>query len=606
MTQIVSQNFPTQQELNTDSLHCELYHTQGLALLELGAQDKQNFHLACKKFEQATKIKPDYFEAWDSWGKALESLQQYALAKEKYAKSSPGPELHWNVGRMAYLIAQESGEVSDAKEAVNALEKAENNELPGEYWLDRGKAYLFLSEQVRDGRLIIKSINAFKRGVSLLLGSAKGWKYLAQAMQRHYLQTHEEDHFVQASECFSAALHLHPSDGELWLQWAEFLLDGGRKVRDEKRLHLCMEKCRQAQIYLPKHPRVLAIWAQALALVGEITQRADLLKEAEEKMEAAIELDENDPWLFYAFGMCYISFAHYFEDTDYFFQAIEKLQWSLSLDRTLHASWHAMAKCYNAFHEEIESLQKAVRFYAKAEALFPCTSYLVDYAVALTQLGELKNEPSLFEEAIRRFEWALVEQKNALYAHTDWLFYYAVSLDLYANYHDEEGYYLKAIEMLSHVVMVEPDFPHLHQRIGLVLAHLSDLRETSDNFYRALHHFRLAHKADPENDFVILDWGVCLLSLSRYLYDTEEKEMILREAQIKLNLAASLGNVQAFYHLACFHTLFQQYETALYFLEKANRAKSLPPMEEILEDEWLDGLRSTPLFQNFLTQLEKK
>ncbi len=602
-----------EEALKLDPHNPALHYRQGLALLEYAAEEKQEryLHLACKRFKRATELKSDYSEAWQAWGSALESLEDPIQAKEKYSHATPSAELYWDIGRVAYLVGKESGEVSDIKEALDSLEKAGNqqSDLPGEYWIDIGKAYLLMSEKVRDPRLITKSIHAFKQAVSLMLGSSDGWKHLARAIERLYSHTHEEDHFTQASECFAAALHLHPFDGDLWLHWAQFLLVSGRKSRDEKKLGLGIEKCKQALIYLPKNPRVIATWAQLLALIGEITERVDFLYEAENKMNAALDLDEDDPFLCYAFGMCYISFAHYFQDPDYFFQAIEKLQWSLSLDRTLHASWHAMAKCYSAsaeIHEDMQYLQTAIRFYAKAEALLPCTTYLVDYAIALTQLGEMKNEPTLFEEAIRRFEWALSQQKNALYAHPEWFFYYAVALDLYANYQDEEGYYLKAIEILSHVIMVEPDFPLLHQRLGLVLSHLAELRESPEGFYRALHHFRLALKSDPENDYVLLDWGVCLLNLSDYLYDTEEKEMVLREAQNKLNAAARLGNEQSYYHLACFHSLFQQYERALYFLDKAGRAQTLPLIEEILDDEWLEGLRMTAPFQEFLTQLEKR
>ncbi len=595
----------SQDRLSQDPQNPELYYRQGLALMEM--KEARCLQLACKQFKRATELKPNYSEAWQSWGRALEALEDPILAKEKYTRANS----HWDMGRMAYLIGKESGEVSDVKEALDALEKAGNQQsnLPGKYWIDFGNAYLLMAELVRDPHLITKSIHAFKRAVSLMLDSPEGWKHLARAIERLYQQTHEEDHFTQANECFAAALHLHPCDGDLWLQWAQFLLDSGRRSRDEKRLNLGLEKCRQAQIYLPKDPHVIATGAQLLALLGEITESVGLLYEAEDKMNAAMDMDEDDPFLSYAFGICYISFAHYFEDPDYFSQAIEKLQWSLSLDRTLHASWHAMAQCYSALaqiDEDEESLKTAIRFHAKAEALFPSTSYLAAYAIALTQLGEMKNEPTLFEEAIRRFEWALSQQKNALYSHPEWLFYYAVALDLYANYQDEEGYYLKAIDILSQVIMVEPDFPLLHQRLGLVLAHLAELRESPEGFYRAVHHFRLALKNDPENDYVLLDWGVCLLNLASYLYDTEEKEMVLREAQNKLNAAARLGNVQAFYQLACFYSLFQQYETSLYFLDKAGRAHALPTIEEILDDEWLEGLRRTAPFQDFLIHLEKR
>ena len=41
-------------------------------------------------------------------------------------------------------------------------------------------------------------------------------------------------------------------------------------------------------------------------------------------------------------------------------------------------------------------------------------------------------------------------------------------------------------------------------------------------------------------------------------------------------------------------------------IRKSLAARALPPIEEILEDEWLDNLRDTPSFAQFLNALEAK
>jgi hypothetical protein len=41
-------------------------------------------------------------------------------------------------------------------------------------------------------------------------------------------------------------------------------------------------------------------------------------------------------------------------------------------------------------------------------------------------------------------------------------------------------------------------------------------------------------------------------------------------------------------------------------IHKALQARSLPPIEELFEDDWLDNLRATPAFTQFLTALEAK
>ncbi len=158
---------------------------------------------------------------------------------------------------------------------------------------------------------------------------------------------------------------------------------------------------------------------------------------------------------------------------------------------------------------------------------------------------------------------------------------------------------------LSHVLMVDPDFPKIHHRLALAFSHLGELGNELEHFYRALHHFRLATKHEEENDQIILDWGVTLINITQNLHDAQETPLFYQEAEHKLTAAAKLGNEQAYYHLGCLYSLLEQYERSMHFIEKSHACKSLPPIDEVLDDEWLDGLRATSLFQNFLSSFGK-
>ncbi|HSW72254.1 MAG TPA: hypothetical protein VLG44_02455, partial [Chlamydiales bacterium] len=125
------------------------------------------------------------------------------------------------------------------------------------------------------------------------------------------------------------------------------------------------------------------------------------------------------------------------------------------------------------------------------------------------------------------------------------------------------------------------------------------------HFYRAIHHLRLALKQDEENDVVILDWGLALINIAQHAHHLHDAEMIYKEAEHKIMQAAKLGNLSAYYHLGCLYSILRQYDKAMYFIHKAEAFKALPPMDEILQDEWLDGLRSTVDFREFLSHLEK-
>jgi len=612
-----------------DPCNPELFYRQGLALFEYGSEEgkEKALLLAGKKFKIALSLYPEYFDACQAWGNALALLGQtyqehhyFLEAEEKLKKaielSNGKPkdllaEIYWDYGAVWTRIAEQSGEAIDIQKAIDAfrLSCSAQEGLPAEFWIDYGAACMSMAKMVSDIRLNVKAINCFKYAVSIAISSFEGWKELAGALQTLYRHTHDEDHFSQAGECFAAALHLKPNDTDLWLAWAGLLCESGRKTKDLKRLRSCLEKCQRAYAYDTKQPRVLAIWAEALALVGEIAERVDLIHEAQNKISEAIDLSEDeDPEIWYSYGMCLDSFGRYFNDPDYHFQAIEKLQYGLSVDRTCYRHWHAVAASYTAIGQmeaDLDAFEKAVRFHAKAISLHSSSDYLFDYAFALLNLGELKDDQKLLEESVAKFEQALNIQKNALYIHPDWLFHYATALDLLGDYYEDETYYARSIEILSHVLMIDPDFPGIHHRLALAFSHLGELMSEIDHFYRAVHHFRLAAKHEEENDQIILDWGVCMINLAQHTHDAGESEQLYRDAEHKLTQSAKLGNLQAYYHLGCLYSILGSYDQAMRFIEKSHESKSLPPIDEVMEDEWLDGLRATSCFQDFLSHFSK-
>lgn len=619
-----------EQAAKLDPCNPELFYRQGLALFEYGSEEgkEKALLLASKQFKTATTLCPAYFDAWLAWGNTLAFLgitqhkHHYFLeAEEKLKKaiefSQEKPtdilaDLHWDYGVVWNRIGVHSGEAMDLQLALNAFHKAcqYQENLPEEFWNNYGNVCLQMSDHLNDIRLNVKAINCFKHAVSISISSYEGWIQLAHALKKLYAQTHDEDHFAQANDCFASASHLKPQETQMWFEWARFLCESGSRNCDLKRLRACIEKCQLSYACNPNQPPMIAIWAEALAMVGELTDRVDLIYEAENKISEAIELsEEDDPDIWYSYGMCLNSFARYFGDIDYFYQAIEKFQYGLSIDRTCHRHWYAVAKAYVSVGEEeddIDSYEKAVRFYAKALGLHSCSFYIFDYAFALSRLGEMKEDQKILELAVSQFEQALHIQKNALYFHPDWLFHYAEALDILGDFYEYEAYYLKSIEILSHVLMVDPDFPTIHHRLALAFSHLGELMNNLEYFYRAVHHFRLAAKHEEDNDQMILDFGVTLINLAQHLHDPEETDALYLEADHKLMQAAKLGNQQAFYHLGCLNSILGHYDRAMHFLEKSYATKTLPAIDELLDDEWLDGLRNTSPFQEFLSHLKKR
>ncbi len=612
-----------------DPCNARIYLRQGLALFEYGSEEGKEKTLlaASKKFKFAIQHDPQLVEAWHAWGNTLFLLGKtyrehhyFQDAEDKYRNALTAiqdqpyeslAELFWDYGTAWIKLAEHSQEAIDWQFALNAFQKASahQTELPAEFWVDFGYATHALAEKISDIRLNVKAVSCFKHAVSINFSSYEGWSNLAKTMQALYNQTHDEDHFSQANECFASSAQLKPQEISLWLDWAQFLLDSGKRNQDIKRLRSSIEKCHRVYAIDPDLPLALAIWAEALALLGEITDRLDLIYEAQNKISEARELDEESCDICYSYGMCLTSFANYFGDYDHYYQAIEQFQHGLSIDRTSTRLWHALGKTYASvgdLENDTEALELSLRFFTKAIDLNPSSQIHFDHALVLFNLGDIAHEKRWIELSVAEFEMALSMQKNAIYLHPDWLFHYACALDKMGDIEEEEPFYTRAIEIFSHVLMIDPDFPYVQHHLALALSHLGELLGDIEQFRRAVHYFRLAAKHDEENDQILLDFAIALVNIGERTRDKTEAEQLYQEAEHKLTQSARLGNAQAFYQLGGLYSILCQNEKAMRFLEKAEEFESLPPIEELLSDEWLDGVRSTSEFHTFLSKLEKK
>ncbi len=615
--------------LKLDSANPKIYYAQGLSLFEYGNHKghENALPLASKKFKIATTLSPHYFEAWQVWGSLLctlglntkrhhyfkdakEKLNQAVTLSENQEQSALS-ELHWDLGVVLTQLAKHSGEALDWHEAIQAFQLSHSLEekLPSDFWNNYGYSCLKFASQINDIHFYTKAIQCLKTAVSLDLHNFESWCLLSEALQKLYFHTHDEDHFLQSCECLTSAAQIEPQNGELWLNWAKFLCDSAKRTADVKRLRLCIEKCHRAFALDANNPMIQAIWGEALALLGNYTERLDLIYDAQNKISQAVELDDENPEIWYSYGICMQAFGHYFDDSDYYYQAIEKFQMGLSINRTCYRHWHAIGWTYSLLGDlehSPKNLELSLRFFQKAMDLHCSTYYLFDYAAALSNLGEMTHQQSFLEEASLQFERLLNLQKNAIYLHPDWLFQYACTLDSLGDFYEEEFYYQRAIEIFSHVLLIDPDFHLVHHRLGLALSHLGELNAESDRFYRAVHHYRLALKNDEENDGILLDWATTLINIATHCHNSSESDQLFRDAEYKLQVAMRLGNLQTYYHLACLYSLQGECEKGMYYLEKARVCDALPSTDEILQDEWLDTIRSTSNFHEFLTHLDHK
>ena len=620
--------FETASQLDPENP--KIWHREGLAFFEYGSEDgkEKALLLASRHFKIALQLEPTMFDAWVAWGNVLLQLGRFhdehhfhLEAKEKYqkaidlAKDEPKAivaELYWDFGIVWNEIARHSGEALDFRLAIQAFQDALKHQanMPPEFWNDFGNAYLELALLVNDTRLFLLAIETLQEAVDQMPHYTDGWKNLGAAYSQLYINSMDERFANKSSDAFARASRLCPKDAEIWLSWAQLLAETGRLNKNSKPLIQSIEHCARAATLDPKDSAATAQWVESLSHFGALTGRLDLIMEGEQKILKATELYPDDPDLWLAYGICLKALGKYFEDPEYYDLAIEKLQTGLSIDRTNAELWHALGvahkECADLTDEE-SMLERAARFLSKAIDLKPaCPSFLFDAASALFRYSEAVCDTATLEQSISLFESLLQNHRSALLHHPEWLFDYGCALDWYAETSGGEKDFLRAIEIFSHVLLIDPDYPKIHHQIALTCVELAHQTEEVEHYKRALHYFRLGSRQDEENDSLWLDWGLCLIHLAQHTLDTEFMDQLYLDAEIKLTKAGQLGNPQACYQLACLYSILGQTDQAMDRIHKALESRTLPTIEEMLDDDWLENLRITEKFSQFLAALEAK
>lgn len=625
-------HFETASQLEPENP--QIWYRQGLAFFEYGSEEgrEKALLLANKYFKIATQHAPCFFDAWVAWGNSLFQLGQFHAehhflieAKEKYqkaldlAKGQPNEvlaELYWDYGNTWAEIAKHSGEALDVRLAIESFQiSLQYQSTPSpEFLNDCGEAYLAMGLLVNDSRLYIQAIDFLQRSVNGSPNYFDGWATLAEALSQLYINTMDEQFVHKASEAFAAAVKIAPASrevqAELWLSWAQILTESGRLNDDSKLLRQAVEKVARAAALDAKNPLISAQWVESLAYLGLSTSRLDLLLEAENKALKAADRFPDDPDLWHAYGICLLQLGRYYSEGDYFEMAIEKLQYGLSLDRSSAEHWHALGlahKLYANITHDPDLLERANRFLAKAVDLKPaCPSLLFDTARTLLHFSEVTHDLATLESALYYFETLLQNHKEALLRHPEWLFEYGCAHAWLGDCTGESAHFYRAIEIFSHVLLIEPDFATIHHRIAICYVDLGHLNADTEFYKKAIHFFKLAIRNNEEEEQVWLDWGLCLIHLAHHTLDTDSMHQYYWDAEQKIAHAGTLGHPNAYYSLACLYSILGRTAEAMDLIRKALAARALPPIEEMLEDEWLDNLRATSSFTQFLSALEAK
>ena len=605
----------------------DLLYRIGLALSECGQSklDRSMLLLACKKFRQALKKEPNHILSAEALGSNLlflgrkfdefhfylEARKTYELLlkEEELLSSEILCEILTDYSSCLLEIGRHYQETEDFQIAYDRMQKASELKAPHsvDFWLLFGHIALEYGELINHYGLLLKSVDCYKRSIQLTPQNAEGWFYLAVALKYVYLMTQDEDHFTKSNECFASSITLNPLHYDSWLEWAHLLLESGRRLKDEKRLVSAIEKCKRAQSLDPDEVFHQTIWIEALVEKGLLLDSIDDLNDAETKALNLLDEDLIDPEIYAATGLLLSAFGDYFDDLDYIFQAIEKYQEGLAFDRKNDRLWVLLAESFcraGILSDDAKMVEKSFFFFQKALYFKQASSTYFEYAKALVSLAELTQEKTHLHLSLYYFEQAFQKQHHVIYIHPEWLYQYAAALDILGDQSEDEAYYAKAIDILNHVLIIDPQFPEIHHKLAVIYSHLAELQGEKENFIKAFFHFQVAAKNDNENDVLLLDWALTLTNFSEITEDALKTEQLLLEAEYKLFQAAKLGNIHAYYHLAGIFALKGDEAKAMQFMDKAKELEALPSFDELLEDSWLENIKNSDAFRLFLDQLD--
>lgn len=526
------------------------------------------------------------------------------------------PQFYWRWATCWHHMAKHSGEPHDFHQAILKYQTAQEwGQKDPLFYNDFGNALVDLACMISQNSLLTQALSLYRMAINQAPNFFEGWFNLACCEQRLWQITHQDNFFEESHNSFKKASEINRKDAPLWFKWGQLLASVGKKKRNLKLLFASLKKFQRADHFHPNHEQILLASVEIEVIIGSYTERFDRLKKAEKKILKCLKLSPENPHAWYLYGLCLQEIGIYFADESIIEKAIEKLHQGLSVDRSYPLIWYGLGQAYlnlSDYSEDIYLLEKSLHCFQRFMELQtqPLPHHWNDWGIVLMKMADASGKKVYLEMALEKFEIAIKlygRDHDLTTVNPDWLYNYGVCLDLLGDATDQDEYYEKAVQVLSQTLMLDPGFTQARYHLALALTHLGDSVSDVECIEKAMRLFEELIQEDREDEIVWNDWGLALIHLSQIVEDVSNisyMDKLHQEAEGKFLQAAALGNTQAFYNLACLYSLAGNNRISLYYLEKARSSESLPSFEEIMQDDWLENLRSSPHFRDFLTDLK--
>ncbi len=580
-------------------------------------------------FEKATEIDSQQFETWYAWadvfvrrGIATQDASLFLQAEDKFQKAEKLLTSHekyidfyWHFGICYFMQGRSSGEAVDTHNAIGCYRKAKALGLTrSEFYNDFANALIELSILINNQEYMFEAIELYLYSLDNTQEHTKNPKDTAVrycnlgACYQYLFETHHEAAFFnQAQECFTNATELQPDFGNAWAFWGYMLLYGAKLWQDINMLEGCLDKLSHLANYAEDKPLLLARMSEAFSLYGSNEDELQYLMSAQEIAETATIEDPELPYGWASLALSNLELARYFDDDSYFEVAVENAERAIALNQNIGMAWHVLAVAKFSLAEvegNVRLMQEAcAAFSVAAKTEVGRFGYMWnDWGIALLNLADITHDKRFVQEAIEKFEQGIL-----LHEHVNpiWLINYASSLDFWGEITDEEEHYEKAIEVLEHALSIDATNLQAHYQLGQSYCHLGELTNDLSLLEKGIEELQVVLQEDLEDEAASADLGVAYMNVADLAENNVEVKKSLYElAEQHFLQAINLGSHQVYYNLACLYSLQKNAPEAYHFLLKAYEHDTLPPINEVCLDRWLEHLRTTAHFKHFIQKVQ--
>ena len=516
----------------------------------------------------------------------------------------------WDTAAAWLTIAEQSQEFVDLQRSIELYRLASRKkEVHPPFLASFGEALLLFGSFLGDPAYV-------REGLEILRQAIQGkeicaWRSFAEGHKLLYDLTGNREDFEKADSTFQRAIIATPEQSQLWLQWGVMFLESGWRRRQLSEIEMALEKFTSLKMNDCPPALVTAYLGEGLALLGLFLDDLKLIHDGKEKVITILNQHEEFPELLVAMGMVQLIEGLYFQDAGHFTNAVDFFHKGLeSNSRDLRCS-HALFQAYLGWGVTMRDsgcLMDACDAIERLSSLRPSSSvHLIEWGTALLRLCQLEEDSleqqAICEEAIDKFRKA-VELNGDMEAE----YQLGSTLDLLGDITGVEEYFEEAIEILTRLHCRLPGDLQVTFHLAMALSHHGEFTANVELLFEAVRTFEEVAGRDPEDEEAFCHLGYTQLLLSEHTYDANhpEKSQELRsQAEGSLMRALSLGSNETNYHLACLYSLSGLTEKSLDYLKRADVAKALPPEEDLQHDHWIENVRKTDAFVDFMEERKR-